>query len=74
MPVGTAEDFEKFARDPRLWKPRIGTRFVLKSIFETAPAVRATFESLEGEFDLIVTSTIGLVIASLAEAVEFPAR
>lgn len=72
VPVGTAEDFEKFARDPRLWKPRIGTRFVLKSIFETAPAVRATFESIDGDFDLIVTSTIGLVIASLAEARGIP--
>lgn len=70
-PIGTEEDFERFARDPRLWAPRVGPYAVIKGMKDTLDAYPAPFAAA-GNFDLVVTSTIGLAASSLAEARGIP--
>jgi len=70
-PVGTEEDFERFARDPRLWAPRFGPYAVIKGMKDTLEAYPEPFAAA-GDFDLVVTSTIGLAASSLAEARGIP--
>lgn len=72
IPMGTEEDFERFARDPRLWDRLQGPRFVIKGMVETLPAYREAFTQAGGNFDLMVTSSFALGAASLAEKAGIP--
>jgi len=71
-PVGTEEEFLQTARDPALWKPGTGTWRVARAMHESLPACQAAFEASGGEFDLVVTSTLGLAASALAERRNIP--
>lgn len=70
--VGDPEDFVKFARHPNLWHPLRGTEFVIRQTLELLPAVQAAFEKLPDDFDLVLTSTMGMAASFLAEARGIP--
>lgn len=72
VPMGTEEDFERFARDPRLWDRMQGPHMVVKGMVETLSAYRTAFAETGGNFDLIVTSSFALGAASLAEKAGIP--
>ena len=72
IPVGTKEDFDRFARDPRVWSRRQGTQMVIAGMIKTLPAYRRAMEKVGKDFDLVVLSTLALGAASMAEAANLP--
>jgi rhamnosyltransferase subunit B len=72
FPIGTAEQFVRFARDPRLWRSMQGTEMVIQGMLDTLPAYREAFAKFEGNFDLVVLSSMTMGAASLAEAAGVP--
>jgi rhamnosyltransferase subunit B len=72
IPVGTKEDFDRFARDPRVWSRLQGTQMVIKGMTKTLPAYRQTLEKVGDDLDLVVLSTLALGAASVAEAANIP--
>ncbi len=72
IPVGTKEDFVRFARDPRVWSRMQGTRMVIESMVKSLPAYRQAIETAAHDFDLVVLSTLALGAASMAEAANVP--
>ena len=66
-PVGTEEDFLRFARDPRIWDARRGPIHILQGMLKTLPAYRDAFLHANQRFDLVVTTSIGLAAAAMAE-------
>ncbi|HEY5792422.1 MAG TPA: glycosyltransferase, partial [Chthoniobacterales bacterium] len=72
QPVGIAEDFLKFAQTPLIWHPRRGTKLVIQGTLAQTESFRAAFEKTGGDFDLLITSTLGFAISFLAEARGIP--
>ncbi|HEY5707354.1 MAG TPA: glycosyltransferase [Terrimicrobiaceae bacterium] len=71
-PIGTEEDFLRFARDPRLWSRTEGTKIVVQGMLETLPAYREGFAKAGCHFDLVVLSSMAFGAASVAEAIGLP--
>lgn len=71
-PMGTEEDFHRTSNDPAIWKPVVGTWRVARAMHESLPAYQAAFEAAGGDFDLSVTSTLGLAASALAEVRKIP--
>lgn len=71
-PIGTEEDFARFARDPRLWAPRVGPYRVIQGMKDTLADFPGPFAAAGDDFDLVVISTLGLAASSLAEARGIP--
>jgi rhamnosyltransferase subunit B len=72
IPIGTEEEFIRFARDPRLWQTRQGTRMVVQGMLETLPAYREGFAKAGSNFDLVVLSSLAMGAASAAEVAGVP--
>jgi rhamnosyltransferase subunit B len=72
IPVGTEEDFVRFARDPRVWSRMQGTRMVVEGMVDTLPAYREAIQTAGRDFDLVVLSSMALGGASVAEAAGIP--
>ena len=72
IPVGTNDDFLRFARDPRVWSRIQGPRMVLKGMLATLPAYRDAMATASRNFDLVVLSSLALGAASMAEAADRP--
>jgi rhamnosyltransferase subunit B len=72
MPIGTEEDFVRFARDPRVWSRLHGTKRVIEGMVETLPVYRETMQRTGRDFDLVVLSSMALGAASVAEAAGIP--
>jgi rhamnosyltransferase subunit B len=72
FPVGTEEDFVRFARNPQLWHATNGPRFVIRGMLESLPAYEEAFARTGTGFDLVVTSSFALAAGSLAEAAGLP--
>ena len=72
VPVGTEEEFIRFARDPRLWQPTRGTQMVIRGMLETLRAYRDGFAKTGGNFDLVVLSSMAMGAAAAAEAAGLP--
>ena len=72
IPVGTEEEFVRFARDPRVWHRMQGTKMVVQGMVETLPAYREATGKAGRDFDLVVLSSMALGAASMAEAVGIP--
>ncbi len=70
--VGTAEDFAKGMRDPRLWQPHAGTEFVLELMLESLPRYTEVLDAAGESFDLVVGSTLGVGAFTWAEARGIP--
>jgi UDP:flavonoid glycosyltransferase YjiC (YdhE family) len=71
-PIGTEEDFHRMAGDPGLWKPGLGTWRVAQAMHASLSTYQNAFDALEGNFDLVVTSTLGLAASALAESRGIP--
>jgi len=71
-PIGTEEEFVRFARDPRVWHPKQGTKMVVQGMLETLPAYREGFAMAGYDFDLVVLSSMAMGAASVAEAKGIP--
>ena len=72
IPVGTKEDFLRFARDPRIWSRLHGPGVVMEGMIRTLPAYRQAIEDAKDSFDLIVLSSLALAAAATAEAAKIP--
>jgi rhamnosyltransferase subunit B len=72
IPVGTKEDFLRFARDPRIWSRMHGPRVVMEGMIQTLAAYRQAIEGVKQEFDLFVLSSLALAAASIAERTKTP--
>ena len=72
VPMGTKEQFIRFARDPRLWHRMQGTEMVVQGMLETLPAYREGFAQAGGNFHLVVLSSMAMGAASAAEAAGVP--
>jgi len=72
VPIGTEEDFVRFARDPRVWHRMQGTKMVVQGMLETLPAYREGFTKAGRDFHLVVLSSMALGAASAAEAIGLP--
>ena len=72
VPIGTEEDFIRFARDPRLWQTTRGTHMVVRGMLETLPAYRDGFAKTGGDFDLVVLSSMAMGAAAAAETAGLP--
>jgi rhamnosyltransferase subunit B len=72
IPIGTEENFVRFARDPRVWSRMQGTKMVVEGMVETLPAYREAVELAGRDFDLVVLSSMALGAASVAEAANLP--
>ncbi len=72
FPVGTEEDFARFARDPRLWNKYRGPEFVVRGMVRSLPEFRRAFEAAGGPVDLVVTSSFALGAAAMAETKRIP--
>jgi rhamnosyltransferase subunit B len=72
VPIGTEEEFVRFARDPRLWRSTQGTQLVIQGMIETLPAFREGFAKSGGDFRLVVLSSMAMGAAAVAEAVGIP--
>jgi rhamnosyltransferase subunit B len=72
IPVGTKEDFLRFARDPRIWSRMHGPGLVMEGMIRTLPAYRQAIEGAKDSFNLIVLSTLALAAAATAEAAKIP--
>lgn len=68
VPVGTAEEFLAFARDPRLWQPRTGSRLVIEGVMKTWDGYAEAWRRTGGKFDLVICSSVALAAGTLAEA------
>ena len=72
-PVGTVEDFHRFAGNPIIWSRTRGAMFVLSTIGET---IRPAYEGLKkhlGPNTIVVASTLGLATRVLEEVEGVPA-
>lgn len=72
-PVGTEEDFHRFADDPAVWSRTRGGVAVLKALGQF---IRASYDALAGELrenTVIVSSTLGLSARVLQDAKGVPA-
>lgn len=72
VPVGTEEDFQRFARNPNLWHRYNGPRVVIQGMLESLPNFREAFAQAGTDFDLVVTSSFAFAAASLSEAAGIP--
>jgi len=72
VPVGTEESFLEFARDPRLWQAHKGPHFVVRGMFNSLPHFEEAFAQSGGAFDLVITSSFCLGVATIAEARGIP--
>ena len=72
VPIGTEEEFIRFARDPRLWQTTRGTQMVVRGMLETLPAYGDGFAKTGGNFDLVVLSSMAMGAAAAAEAAGLP--
>ena len=72
VPIGTEEDFVRFARDPRMWHRMQGTKTVVQGMLKTLPAYREGFAKTGRDFDLVVLSSMALGAGSVAEAMGLP--
>jgi rhamnosyltransferase subunit B len=72
VPIGTEEEFIRFARDPRLWQTTRGTQMVVRGMLETLPAYRHGFAKAGCDFDLVVLSSMAMGAAAVAEAAGIP--
>ena len=72
VPVGTEEEFVRFARDPRLWHNAQGTKMVVQGMLETLPVYREGFATAGSDFDVVVLSTMAMGAASVAESIGLP--
>jgi rhamnosyltransferase subunit B len=70
--IGAEEEFVRFARDPRVWHPKKGTKMVVQGMLETLPAYREGFAMAGYDFDLVVLSSMAMGAASVAEAKGIP--
>lgn len=70
--MGTEEDFLRFANDPRLWNALGGPQRVLQGMTSTLDQCREVFYGFEEKIDLVVTSSLGLAISTLAESRGIP--
>jgi len=71
-PIGTEEDFHRMAGDPGLWKPGLGSWRVAQAMHASLATYENAFGLLEGNFDLVVTSSLGLAASALAESRGIP--
>jgi rhamnosyltransferase subunit B len=71
-PVGTEEEFVRFARDPRLWQDTKGTKMVVRGMLETLPVYHEGFATAGSDFDLVVLSSMAMGAASVAESIGLP--
>ena len=71
-PIGTEEDFLRLANDPALWKPGLGTWLVVRAMHESLQSYKNAFDALNENFDLVVTSSLGLAASTLAESRGIP--
>jgi rhamnosyltransferase subunit B len=72
VPIGTEEEFVRFARDPRVWHNTQGTKMVVQGMLETLPTYREGFMRTGCDFDLVVLSSMALGASSSAEAIGLP--
>ncbi len=72
FPVGTEEDFQRFARNPALWHAYQGPRWVIRGMLESLPNYREAFTQAGTNFDLVVTSSFAFAAGALAEAAGIP--
>ena len=72
VPVGTEEEFVRFARDPRLWQETKGTKMVVQGMLKTLPVYREGFTTAGSHFDLVVLSSMAMGAASVAESIGIP--
>ncbi len=63
--IGTAEDFERLASDPRIWKPITGSKLVFKT---AAEAIRRFYDKITSVIEVPTSTTI------IAAATVFGAR
>ena len=71
-PIGTEEDFLRLTNDPLLWKPGLGSWRVARAMHESLGTYKNAFDLSGGDFDLVVTSTLGLAASALAESRGIP--
>ena len=71
-PIGTEEEFLRLASDPALWKPGLGSWLVARAMHESLQTYKNAFDSLEENFALVVTSSLGLAASALAESRGIP--
>jgi rhamnosyltransferase subunit B len=72
IPVGTKDDFLRFARHPRLWSRMHGPHLVMEGMIQSLPAYRQAIESAKHDFDLLVLSSLALAAASMGEVAKIP--
>lgn len=72
FPVGTEEDFQRFAGNPDLWHAHNGPWIVIEGMLESFPNFQAAFAQAGTHFDLVVTSSFAFAAGALAEAAGIP--
>ena len=72
VPVGTEEEFVRFARDPRLWHTTQGTKMVVQGMLETPASLSRGIREAGRDFDLVVLSSMAMGAASVAESLGIP--
>lgn len=72
VPAGTEEEFLRFANDPRLWQPKTGSELVLQGVLDTWEGYAKAYAQTDGDFDLLICSSMALAAATLAEAGGIP--
>jgi len=72
IPIGSEEDFHRFARHPLVWDRLRGPFIVVQGMVETLTAYRKAFAQAGRPIDLVVTSSIALGAATMAEARKIP--
>ncbi|MEI8310228.1 MAG: glycosyltransferase [Verrucomicrobiota bacterium] len=71
-PIGTEADFHRMASDPGLWKPGLGSWRVAQAMHASLATYENAFGLLEGNLDLVITSSLGLAASALAESLGIP--
>lgn len=72
-PVGTEEDFSRFARDPRIWESSTGPQYIIQGMTEAFEEIRRAFATASAPgADLVITSTLGLAAAAMAQSRGIP--
>lgn len=72
LALGTAEDFSRAMRDPRLWQPRAGSEFILGQMVASLPRYAEVLDRTAGDFDLVVGTTLGTGALTWAEQRRIP--
>jgi rhamnosyltransferase subunit B len=72
IPVGTEEDFVRFARDPLVWNRTHGPRRVVEGMVDTLSIYRQAVKTAGRDFDLFVLSSMALGASCMAEATGIP--